>query len=63
MWPRCLLVLLPPDFPDILFALLSHLVQMVRLYGAARRFPFGRFDVTVALMAHEGSLTSPAHGH
>lgn len=53
----------PPDLPDILFPLLSHLVQMVRLHGVACQSPFGRRGVTGGLMAREGPPTSPAHGH
>lgn len=54
---------IPPDLPDILFPLLSHLVQMVRLYGVVCQSPFGRLGVTAGLMAREGPLTFPAHGH
>lgn len=54
---------LPPDLPDILFPLLPHLVQMVRLYGVACQSPFGRRKVTAGLMAREGPPTFPAHGH
>lgn len=39
------------------FPLLSHLVQMVRLYRTACQSLFGRLDVTAALMAREGPLT------
>ncbi len=53
----------PPDLPDILFPLLPHLVQMVRLYGVVCQSPFGHLDVTAGLMAREGPPTSPAHGH
>ena len=56
-------LVVPPDLPDILFPLLSHFVQMVRLYGVACQSPFGRLGVTAGLMAREGPPTFPAHGH
>jgi len=53
----------PPDLPDILFPLLSHLVQMVRLYGVACQSPFGCLCVTAGPVARERPPTFPAHGH
>lgn len=52
----------PPDLPDNLFPLLSHLVQMVKLYGVACQSPFGRLDVTAGPMAREGPPTRAATG-
>ncbi|KAG7227770.1 hypothetical protein INR49_013564 [Caranx melampygus] len=52
-----------PPPADILFPLLSHLVQMVRLYRVACQSPFGCLGVTGGLMACEGPPTFPAHGH
>ena len=51
--------LVPPDLPDILFPLLSHLVQMVRPYGVACQSPFAQRSVTAGLMAREGPPTPP----
>lgn len=52
----------PPDLPDNLFPLLSHLVQMVKLYGVACQSPFGRLHVTAGPMAREGPPTRAATG-
>lgn len=51
--------LVPPDLPDILFPLLSHLVQMVRPYGVACQSPFAQRSVTAGLIVREGPPTPP----